>query len=106
MNPACEKQASPSLNLHHMLTISEPFSCGQARTYHARKFAAKEANYWSRSNKATANSRVSSGREWGLQGAVGAEQFARLTEGQHPETQEQVVRHQPAKTYENQFGRK
>ena len=40
------------------------------------------------------------------QGAVGSEQFARLTEGQHPETQEQMVRHQPAKTYENQFGGK
>ena len=40
-----------------------------------------------------------------MQGAVGSEQFARLTEGQHPETQEQMVRHQPAKTYENQFGR-
>lgn len=27
-----------------------------------------------------------------------AEQFARLTEGQHPETQEHMVRHPPAKT--------
>ncbi len=31
-----------------MLTISKPFSGGQARTYHAREFAGKEANYWSR----------------------------------------------------------
>jgi len=31
-----------------MLTISKPLSGGQARTYHAREFAAKEANYWSR----------------------------------------------------------
>ncbi len=28
-----------------MLTISKPLSGGQARTYHAREFAAKEANY-------------------------------------------------------------
>jgi hypothetical protein len=31
-----------------VLTISKPLSGGQARTYHAREFAAKEANYWSR----------------------------------------------------------
>jgi len=31
-----------------MLTISKPLSGGQARTYQAREFAAKEANYWSR----------------------------------------------------------
>ncbi len=31
-----------------MLTISKPLSAGQARTYHAREFAAQEQNYWSR----------------------------------------------------------
>ena len=38
-------------------------------------------------------------------GAVSAEHFARLIEAQHPETEAQLVRHQPAKTYENGFGR-
>ena len=88
-----------------MLTISKPLSGGQARTYHAREFAAKEANYWSREQQGHSEWQGKLAQEWGLQGAVGAEQFARLTEGQHPETQEQMVRHQPAKTYENQFGR-
>jgi len=31
-----------------MLTISKPLSAGQARTYHAREFAAQGQNYWSR----------------------------------------------------------
>jgi conjugative relaxase-like TrwC/TraI family protein len=88
-----------------MLTISKPLSGGQARTYHAREFAAKEANYWSREQQGHSEWQGKLAQEWGLQGAVGAEQFARLTEGQHPNTQEQMVRHQPAKTYENQFGR-
>ncbi len=88
-----------------MLTISKPLSGGQARTYHAREFAAKEANYWSREQQGHSEWQGKLAQEWGLQGAVGSEQFARLTEGQHPETQEQIVRHQPAKTYENQFGR-
>lgn len=88
-----------------MLTISKPLSGGQARTYHAREFAAKEANYWSREQQGHSEWQGKLAQEWGLQGAVGSEQFARLTEGQHPKTQEQMVRHQPAKTYENQFGR-
>ncbi len=50
------------------------------------------------------HSRLAQG--WGLEEPVGAEHFARLTEGQHPVTEAQMVRHQPARTYENQFGRK
>ncbi len=88
-----------------MLTISKPLSGGQARTYHALEFSAKEANYWSREQHGHSEWQGKLAQEWGLQGAVGAEQFARLTEGQHPKTQEQMVRHQPPKTYENQFGR-
>jgi conjugative relaxase-like TrwC/TraI family protein len=88
-----------------MLTISKPLSGGQARTYHAREFAAKEANYWSREQQGHSEWQGQLAQAWGLQGGVGAEQFARLTEGRHPQTQDQMVRHQPAKTYENQFGR-
>jgi conjugative relaxase-like TrwC/TraI family protein len=88
-----------------MLTISAPLSGGQARTYHAREFAAKEANYWSREQQGHSEWQGKLAQEWKLQGPVGAEEFARLTEGQHPSTQNQMVRHQPAKTYENQFGR-
>jgi conjugative relaxase-like TrwC/TraI family protein len=36
---------------------------------------------------------------------VGAEHFARLSEGQHPNTQEQLVRHQVSKTYEGKNGK-
>ncbi len=88
-----------------MLTISKPLSGGQARTYHAREFAAKEANYWSREQQGHSEWQGKLAQEWSLVGSVGAEHFARLTEGQHPATQDQMVRHQPAKTYENQFGR-
>jgi hypothetical protein len=31
-----------------MLTISKPLSACQAQTYHVRKFASQEQNYWSR----------------------------------------------------------
>src|SRR6202008_3203321 len=43
--------------------------------------------------------------EWGLQGTVLDEHFARLSEGQHPESAAQLVKHQPARTYENEYGK-
>ena len=44
-------------------------------------------------------------RAVGTQGSVGAEEFARLSEGRHPETEAQLVRHQASKTYEGKHGR-
>ena len=64
-----------------MLTMSEPLSGGQARTYHAREFAAKEANYWSRDQQGHSEWQGKLAAGWGLQGPVDSEHFARLTEG-------------------------
>jgi conjugative relaxase-like TrwC/TraI family protein len=88
-----------------MLTISKPLSAGQARTYHAREFAAQEQNYWSRDQQGHSEWQGRLAEQWGLQGAVGSEHFARLSEGQHPETEAQLVRHQTSKTYEGKYGR-
>ena len=38
-------------------------------------------------------------------GNVGDEEFARLSEGRHPANDAQLVKHQPARTYENQYGK-
>ncbi len=88
-----------------MLTISKPLSASQARTYHAREFAAHEQNYWSRDQQGHSEWQGRLAEQWGLHGAVGSEHFARLSEGQHPETEAQLVRHQTAKTYEGKFGK-
>jgi hypothetical protein len=88
-----------------MLSISQPLSAGQARTYHAREFTSNEQNYWSRDQQGHSEWQGRLAGEWGLSGAVGAEHFARLSEGQHPQTEAQLVRHQTAKTYDGQFGR-
>jgi conjugative relaxase-like TrwC/TraI family protein len=40
-----------------------------------------------------------------LRGHVGAEEFARLSEGRHPESDAQLVKHQPARTYDNRYGK-
>jgi len=88
-----------------MLTISKPLSAGQARTYHAREFASEQSNYWSRDQQGHSEWQGRLAQQWGLQGAVGSEHFARLSEGQHPETETQLVRHQVSKTYEGKYGR-
>jgi conjugative relaxase-like TrwC/TraI family protein len=88
-----------------MMTMSKALSAGQARTYHAREFASKEANYWSRDQQGHSEWQGKLAAEWGLKGEVGAEHFARLTEGEHPMTQEQLVWHQPSRTYENRYGK-
>jgi conjugative relaxase-like TrwC/TraI family protein len=88
-----------------MLTISKPLSASQARTYHAKEFASEQQNYWSRNKQGHSEWQGRLARQWNLAGPVDAEQFARLSEGQHPQTEEQLVRHQVSRTYEGKNGR-
>jgi conjugative relaxase-like TrwC/TraI family protein len=88
-----------------MLTISKPLSAGQARTYHALEFAAQGQNYWTRDQQGHSEWQGRLAEQWGLHGAVRSEHFARLSEGQHPQTGVQLVRHQSSKTYEGKYGR-
>ncbi len=88
-----------------MLTISKPLSASQVRTYHEREFASERQNYWSRDQQGHSEWQGKLAEQWGLNGSVGNEHFARLTEGQHPHTETQLVRHQVSKTYEGKFGK-
>jgi conjugative relaxase-like TrwC/TraI family protein len=88
-----------------MLSISKPLSAGQARTYHAKEFASGQQNYWSREQQGHSEWQGRLAEQWGLAGSVGSEHFARLSEGQHPETEAQLVRHQTSKTYEGKNGK-
>jgi conjugative relaxase-like TrwC/TraI family protein len=88
-----------------MLTISKSLSAGQARTYHAREFTSERQNYWSRDQQGHSEWQGKLANDWGLHGSVGAEEFARLSEGRHPESDTQLVKHQPAKTYDNRYGK-
>jgi conjugative relaxase-like TrwC/TraI family protein len=88
-----------------MLTISKPLSASQAQAYHVLEFASQEQNYWSRDQQGHSEWQGRLAEQWGLQGGVGSEHFARLSEGQHPHSEEQLVRHQVSRTYEGKFGR-
>ena len=67
-----------------MLTISKPLNPGQAQTYHAKEFTSAEQNYWKQGDTIVGEWHGKLAEKYGLAGAVEAEKFARLAEGQHP----------------------
>ena len=88
-----------------MLTISKPLNAGQVRTYHSKEFTAPEQNYWKQSETVQGEWHGKLAEKYGLAGAVGAEEFARLSEGQHPQTGEQLVRHRVVHEHRNEDGK-
>lgn len=88
-----------------MLTISKPLSAGQAQTYHAKEFTAKEQNYWSQKGEIHGEWQGQLAGRFGLAGAVSAADFARLSQGQHPKTGEQLVRQRASYEYEGADGK-
>src|SRR2546427_12045888 len=89
-----------------MLTISKPLSASQAQAYHAEEFSNARENYYTRGDQIRGEWHGRLAEQWGLRGEVREEHFARLSEGQHPMTGEQLVRHQTAREYVNRRGEK
>lgn len=87
-----------------MLTISKPLSAGQAQTYHAREFTAAEQNYWKQGNEILDEWQGRMASTFGLTGGVSAEEFALLSNGQHPKTQAQLVQHRQTQQYKDAQG--
>ena len=88
-----------------MLTISKPLSAGQAQTYHQKEFTAKEQNYWSQRGVIAGEWQGRLAAQFGLAGAVSAEDFGKLSQGQHPETGEQLVRQRASYEYQDADGK-
>ena len=88
-----------------MLTISKPLTAGQAQTYHQKEFTSKEQSYWARGQEVQGEWQGRLAEKYGLVGSVGNEEFARLSNGQHPFTGEQVVRHRSSHQYEGADGK-
>ncbi len=88
-----------------MLTISKPLSATQAQTYHQKEFTAKEQNYWSQRGVITGEWQGRLAEQFGLAGTVSAEDFAKLSQGQHPQTSEQLVRQRASYEYQDADGK-
>jgi conjugative relaxase-like TrwC/TraI family protein len=89
-----------------MLTISKPLSAGQAQTYHAEEFGNARENYYTEADRIRGEWHGRLAKQWGLRGEVREEHFQRLSEGQHPITGEQLIRHQAAREFMNRRGEK
>jgi conjugative relaxase-like TrwC/TraI family protein len=87
-----------------MVTLSKPISASQAQAYHKEEFANARENYYTEGERVRGEWQGQLAARWGLNGEVQELQFARLSEGQHPETGEQLVRHQAAREYINDKG--
>jgi conjugative relaxase-like TrwC/TraI family protein len=88
-----------------MLTISKPLSAAQAQSYHQKEFIAREQNYWSQRGEIAGEWQGRLAQKFGLSGAVAAADFARLSQGQHPQTGEQAVRQRSSYEYTDADGR-
>jgi len=88
-----------------MLTISKPLSASQAQTYHSKEFTSPEQNYWREKDPAQGEWHGKLAEKFGLAGGVQEEHFARLANGQHPLTAEQLVIHRPVQEYTGADGK-
>src|SRR6266576_3383484 len=88
-----------------MLTISKPLSAGQAQTYHEKEFTAKVQNYWSQRGVIAGEWQGRLTAPFGLAGTVSAEDFAKLSQSQHPQTGEQLVRQRASYEYQDAEGK-
>src|SRR6266436_3203989 len=87
-----------------MLTISKPLSAGQARAYHHEEFSNAQENYYSEGDRIRGEWHGKLAEQWGLHGEIREDHFHRLSEGQHPITGQQLIRHQAAREYMNRRG--
>jgi len=87
-----------------VLTISKPLSATQAQNYHKTEFISKEQNYWSQRGEIAGEWQGRLAEKFGLVGAVAAGDFARLSQGQHPQTCDQLVRQRASYIYKNADG--
>jgi conjugative relaxase-like TrwC/TraI family protein len=87
-----------------MLTLSKPISAGQAQAYHKSEFANAKENYYTEGERVRGEWQGQLAERYGLRGEVNEEQFARLSEGQHPATGEALIRRQQAHEYVNDKG--
>src|ERR1700684_1220004 len=88
-----------------MLTIPKPLSAGQAQSYHAKEFTAKEQNYWSERGVIQGEWQGRLAAQFGLAGAGSAEDFGKLSQGQHPATGDQLVRQRASYEYQDADGK-
>jgi conjugative relaxase-like TrwC/TraI family protein len=87
-----------------MLTISKPLNAAQAQSYHKQEYTSDQQSYYKKGGEVKGQWQGKLTTSLGLFGEVSASEFSRLSEGIHPQTEEQMVQHRAAIEYENAEG--
>ena len=87
-----------------MLTISKAISSGQAQTYHRLEYTSDAQSYYKQDETVKGEWQGKLAASLGLSGEVAPLEFSRLTEGMHPQTEAQMVKHREGKEYTNADG--
>ena len=88
-----------------MLTISRPLSSGQAQRYHAEEFTSRTQSYYAEGENVRGEWQGRLASDLGLKGEVRADDFARMSEGKHPRTGEQLVEQRLPHEYKTADGK-
>jgi len=88
-----------------MLKISKALSAGKLENYHKQEFTSPDQSYWSQGQTVQGEWQGQLAEKYGLAGAVGSEEFHRLSDGQHPQTGEQLVQHRQSFEYPGADGK-
>ena len=87
-----------------MLTISKAISSAQAQTYHKLEYTSDAQSYYKQEDTVKGEWQGKLAASLGLSGEVAPLEFSRLTEGVHPQTEAQMVRHREGQEYTNADG--
>src|ERR1700691_403077 len=87
-----------------MLTISKALNSSQAQSYHKLEFTSDSQNYYKQGDTVKGEWQGKLAASLGLKGEVAPLEFYRLSEGIHPQTEEQMVKHRLAHEYTNADG--
>jgi conjugative relaxase-like TrwC/TraI family protein len=88
-----------------MLTISQPLSSSQAQKYHADEFTSRSQAYYADGEQVRGEWQGRLADHFGLKGEVRPDQFARLSEGRHPWTGEQLIEQRLPHSHKTEDGK-
>jgi conjugative relaxase-like TrwC/TraI family protein len=88
-----------------MMTIPKALSSGQAQTYHKLEYTSAAQSYYKQGDAVKGEWQGRLATSLGLSGEVTAQEFSCLSEGQHPQTEVQMVRHREAVEYQTASGK-
>ena len=87
-----------------MLTISKAINATQAQSYHKLEYTSDAQSYYKQDDTVKGEWQGKLAASLGLFGEVAPLEFSRLTEGKHPQTEAQLVKHRDGKEYTNAEG--